>query len=221
MTVKLTLTAYDKDKKEISPKKTFSVMINPETVSVTQNLNYAESKNNEENLKFLGFGKYKVSFPKIILDTTGVIPRSEWPNDRTDVLGMINDLKDVVGGYVSSEHETPTVRVQWGSSIYWCKMLSISYQLQLFNSEGEPVRAEISLDFECHETEREIQATKNKNSPDLTHLVEVKAGDTLPLMCERVYHDSSLYLQVARFNHLTNFRRLKVGSRLVFPPIVD
>jgi nucleoid-associated protein YgaU len=47
----------------------------------------------------------------------------------------------------------------------------------------------------------------------------VKKGDTLPLMCYRIYGDSRYYLQVAMANRLTNFRNLQVGDELFFPPI--
>ena len=47
----------------------------------------------------------------------------------------------------------------------------------------------------------------------------VKAGDTLPLMCYRIYGDPKYYLDVAEVNHLGNFRVLIPGSALVFPPI--
>jgi nucleoid-associated protein YgaU len=59
----------------------------------------------------------------------------------------------------------------------------------------------------------------NRSSPDMSHLIEVKAGDTLPLLCYRVYRDSSYYLEVARQNKLTDFRDLKPGSKLHFPPL--
>jgi LysM repeat protein len=60
----------------------------------------------------------------------------------------------------------------------------------------------------------------NRSSPDLSHKVMVKAGDTLPLLCYRIYRDSSWYRDVARINNLDDFRDLKPGTRLVFPPLV-
>ena len=38
-------------------------------------------------------------------------------------------------------------------------------------------------------------------------------------MTDRLYDDPTYYLQVARANGLTNFRRLRTGSDLVFPPV--
>jgi nucleoid-associated protein YgaU len=56
-------------------------------------------------------------------------------------------------------------------------------------------------------------------SPDLTHIRLVKAGDTLPEMCFNIYGDPRYYLDVARQNRLDNFRKLEPGTRIFFPPI--
>ena len=59
----------------------------------------------------------------------------------------------------------------------------------------------------------------NTNSPDLTHRRTVASGDNLPLMSDRTYHDPTYYIQVAQANKLNNFRKLKAGTSLYFPPI--
>lgn len=38
-------------------------------------------------------------------------------------------------------------------------------------------------------------------------------------MTKRIYGDSKYYLEVARVNKLTTFRKLKTGQQLIFPPI--
>jgi nucleoid-associated protein YgaU len=38
-------------------------------------------------------------------------------------------------------------------------------------------------------------------------------------MAHRIYGDPAPYLEVARSNGLINFRRLRDGQELVFPPI--
>jgi nucleoid-associated protein YgaU len=60
---------------------------------------------------------------------------------------------------------------------------------------------------------------ENNSSPDLTHYRVIKKGDTLPLMCYRIYGDSKYYIQVAKANKLSNFRHLKEGEEIFFPPI--
>jgi nucleoid-associated protein YgaU len=62
-------------------------------------------------------------------------------------------------------------------------------------------------------------AEEGKNSPDLTHYRQVKQGDTLPLMVFNIYKDPKYYLEIARVNGLTNFRKLLTGQNIIFPPL--
>lgn len=38
-------------------------------------------------------------------------------------------------------------------------------------------------------------------------------------MSHRIYGDSKYYLEVARVNEITSFRKLEVGKEIFFPPI--
>jgi len=62
-------------------------------------------------------------------------------------------------------------------------------------------------------------AKENSQSPDLTHIRIVKEGDTLPLLCHQVYGDPKYYIAVAAVNGLNDFRNLKKGERIMFPPL--
>jgi len=218
---KLTLTACNSKKSPLSGVAPFSVMVNPQTITTTQELKYTDFWIFNDLKQFGGYGDESFNVPTIILDATGAIPRYEWPAGATDVPQMIAALKKVVSDYVGSEHEPPIVKIQWGQFLQYARLSSMNIEYQLFSCTGTPVRAVVSLTFNHYMTVNELLAKMNKQSPDLTHLVEVKVGDTLPLMCARVYKDSSLYLQVAKANNLTNFRSLKPGTHLYFPPLVD
>jgi nucleoid-associated protein YgaU len=65
----------------------------------------------------------------------------------------------------------------------------------------------------------EEKLSADASSPDLSHVVQVRQGDTLPLLCHRIYGDSRYYLKVAQFNGLQQFRSLPPGLRLHFPPL--
>ena len=65
----------------------------------------------------------------------------------------------------------------------------------------------------------ELAQEAQLQSPDVSHLVTVRAGDTLPGLCANIYGTSLYYLRVAAFNGLTSFRRLAPGTQLVFPPL--
>jgi nucleoid-associated protein YgaU len=53
----------------------------------------------------------------------------------------------------------------------------------------------------------------------MTHIVQFNAGDSLPLLCHRIYDDATQYAAVARHNDITNFREIAPGTRIVFPPL--
>ncbi|MEM7365521.1 MAG: LysM peptidoglycan-binding domain-containing protein, partial [Pseudomonadota bacterium] len=89
----------------------------------------------------------------------------------------------------------------------------------LFKPSGKPLRAKVKFEIDCSLSKKEEKRRKKNSSPDLTHLVRVKAGDELPMMCYRVYKDSRYYLEIARINDLTDFRVLEPGMELMFPPV--
>jgi nucleoid-associated protein YgaU len=72
----------------------------------------------------------------------------------------------------------------------------------LFKPSGEPLRAKLQMTFKSFITNEEEAKKANRSSPDLSHVVEVKAGDTLPLLCHRIYKDSSYYLEIARIKNI-------------------
>jgi nucleoid-associated protein YgaU len=90
---------------------------------------------------------------------------------------------------------------------------------KLFKPDGTPLRATARAKFKGFVEDDLRVAMENNSSPDLTHVREVKKGDTLPLMSFRIYGDSKYYLEVAKANRITNFRKLEVGQRIFFPPI--
>jgi len=77
-------------------------------------------------------------------------------------------------------------------------------------AEGEPVM-ELETDKAVVEVPSSVTGTIRE--------VRVKEGDKLPLMTFRIYGDSRYYLEVAKINNITNFRKLMVGSKIFFPPI--
>lgn len=53
----------------------------------------------------------------------------------------------------------------------------------------------------------------------MSRLITVKEGETLPYLCHKIYGDSLLVRQVARFNNLNSFRNIPAGTELLFPPL--
>ncbi|HCS13703.1 MAG: peptidoglycan-binding protein [Zetaproteobacteria bacterium CG06_land_8_20_14_3_00_59_53] len=207
----------------------FTAMLNPESFKHDKSINYSGmSKSDIKKAggiplgasaampRFKNTGSEKVSF-SLTVDGTGVVP----PNSENSgsISGKIKALSQVVYDYKGSSHEPNVVKLVWGSFCFYGRLTSMSTDYTLFTPDGEPLRAKVSLSFTDYTSIKEEALKANKSSPDLTHSIEVKAGDTLPLLCHRVYKDSTYYLDIARINGITNFRNIRPGMRLKFPPL--
>jgi hypothetical protein len=167
------------------------------------------------DIKFSGIKPEKLKFSTLI-DGTGALG-SEASKD--DVKTQLKKIRDIVYRYDGDKHEPSHVRVLWGSQIFFGRLESMTIDSKLFKPSGEPLRSIVQLQFSGFMSKEEEALRANRSSPDMSHLIEVKAGDTLPLLCYRVYRDSSYYLEVARENNLTDFRDIRPGSKLHFPPL--
>jgi len=198
-------------------KKAFEVMINPSGYNhgFTIKSNKKEPLGNAgSDARFSGVRPETVGFD-IVIDGTGVVD----PGDSPDVKIQVQELKDVVYTYDGTTHAPNHVRLLWGSLIFFGTLDSMSVEYTLFKPSGEPLRAKVKLTFSGFVSKEEESLRASRSSPDLDHIIEVKSGDTLPLLCYRVYQDSTYYAEVAKVNNILNFRDLSPGDRLHFPPL--
>jgi hypothetical protein len=203
-----------------SSKSAFEAMINPSGYKHQRTIQYNTQKTLGQagaEPKFSAICPEKITLNELMLDGTGVA--GTVVTGVSDVKTRISNLMDVVYNYVGTNHEPNHVRLLWGSLIFFGRVESISVDYTMFKPSGEPLRAKVNLSFVGWMSNDEISLAANRSSPDLTHIVEVKAGDTLPMLCYRIYKDSAYYMEVARANGLTNFRDLQPGSKLLFPPL--
>lgn len=219
--MELTACSIEDGKVTLNKSKTFSVMLNPTTVFLQQSISYNKEKalgQLDSEPKFEAYQSQTLKFD-LLLDGTGTIERNNKKNATDDVKTQIEKLNATMYDFDGKKHEPNHVRVLWGSIIFFCRLDSMSTQYTLFKPDGEPLRAKLSLSFSGFMSKKEQALTANRSSPDLTHSVHVKAGDTLPGLCYEIYKDASYYTEVARLNHLNNFRVLKPGTVLHFPPL--
>lgn len=216
---KLTITecTLEEDGSITAGTNSFEVMLNPPSYS----RNYSICYNQKQTLgqlgnesKFNGIDPENITI-NLILDGTGVVNVI----GMTDVNTQLQKLNAVIYNYDGSEHETNHVKLVWGSFLFYGRLKNMSVEYTLFKPSGEPLRAKVKLDFTSFASSKQQALTANNSSPDLSHLVEVKAGDTLPLLCYRIYKNSAYYADVAKVNNLDDFRNLKPGTKLHFPPL--
>jgi hypothetical protein len=201
---------------------TFTAMLNPSDVSHDRVIAYNGQQSLGQlgsEMKFRAVGPDRISFA-LLFDATGVVAPATFADSQKDVGTWLKQLNRVVYDYEGAHHQPGHVRVLWGSLILFGRMESMSTNYTLFKPNGDPLRAKVSLKFVGFISKKQASLVANRSSPDLSHLVEVREGDTLPLLCSRIYGDPSYYPDVARFNGLPGFRRLVPGQQLRFPPLV-
>ncbi len=206
---------------DTATSSTYTVMLNPGNVKHGTGIKYnavkAQGKSAVE-AKFSNMEEETLVF-SLMMDGTGVVPSGTRRREPSDVSVQLRELKAVVYDYVGTQHEPSRVRVLWGNLIFFGRLSKLETEYTLFKPNGDPLRAKLTLSFIGTTSEEIAKLRANRSSPDLSHVVEVRDGDTLPLMCRRIYGDDAYYLDVARFNGLADLRRLKPGTTLQFPPL--
>lgn len=165
---------------------------------------------------------------EFIFDRTGVLINYGEPGDADDEISYdegfgiaedVDQFKRVVFDFNGNEHRPNYLVISWGALLFKGVLTEMDITFKLFHADGTPLRASASAKFKGFVEDNLRVALENNTSPDLTHVRIVKEGDTLPLMTHRIYGDSKYYLEVAKANKITNFRKLKVGQKIFFPPI--
>lgn len=195
----------------------FTAMLNPETYTIDYKIDYQEGQGQGTSgaqLRFTGIKPQEFAF-ELLIDSTGIVDG----NPRESVEDDINTLRDLLLKYEGDIHEPKHFKVIWGSLLFKGRCLGLNIATKLFNPDGKPIRAVCKVTFNGSLEDNLRVAEERRSSPDLTHYRLVKEGDTLPLMCYRIYGSSAYYIQVARVNGITNVRNVKSGMELFFPPL--
>jgi len=221
MNDKMTIKSFSDPKfeKELKDVESFVVHVNPQNYTKSTTINFSEEQapgtssgqgnhNNTEPVK-LNFD--------FLLDRTGALG-----NESDSLNGVEDDIahfKKIALDFEGEIHKPRYLMLCWGSLIFKCQLEKLDIEYKLFNHQGKALRANLKCAFKEFKEEAERVAEENKSSPDLSHSRIVSAADTLQLLCKDIYGDSRYFLQVARYNSLKNFRVLKQGQRIFFPPI--
>jgi len=229
---KLTIGTYESSDYETRIQSgAFTAFINPTGFSMTYktklNTDQAEG-NSKPNLGYTSSAAPDLQL-EFLFDGTGVTESNTGIKlinkikgksfAKTAVTKQINDFYKATGELEGSIHKPYNVILNWGNFEFKGILSELTIDYKLFDNEGQPLRAIGKATFSESTSPKLAAALEVKKSPDLTHKRTVQDGDTLPLMTSKVYGDSKYYLEVAKVNGLVNFRQLKPGSELYFPPL--
>lgn len=221
---KMTITAYSDPgftSKVSGAANPFAVWINPASYTHKRGIRYNDRQAQGSagpSPEFNRIATETISL-ELMFDATGAIPPPQGVVYGNGVVDGIADFSTLTATMNGDIHSPNYLILAWAQLQFQCVLTSMTIGYALFRPDGTPLRAKISAEFESFSSEAQLARVANKQSPDMTHLVTVVAGDTLPLLCHRIYGDSGYYLKVAEVNGLIDFRRLRPGTQLMFPPL--
>ncbi|WP_299243410.1 hypothetical protein [uncultured Aquimarina sp.] len=224
MLEKLTIQSFSSGERKIKDSLgSFEAMFNPDSYSVSYQNTYGTKtgiNTTGSNAKY-GFSKPERINLKLILDGNNVDTHfgilNLFRND--DVSKKVQKFLELTREMNGDIHQPPYLIVRWGDLYFKCRLSSVNINYTQFNGSGIPLRAELDTEFFGDLETVERLKKENKKSPDLTHYRIVGTHDQLPLMCKAIYGSARYYPWVAKANNLNDFRNLKPGQRIYFPPI--
>ena len=211
--VKLEIKAFE-DVKFSTDAGSFKMQMNPESYSLTTSvINQTEvlQANNEpvETSKQPNRRKLNLTF---YLDSTGVVPGC------TSVPSSLESFHKVCADINGNIHTSNYLKIYWGEGLAFpCRLECATVDYLMFKPSGEPVRVMVKADFKEFIDADTAAKESGKSSPDMTHIKTIRAGDNLPALCQEIYGDSSLYIQIAQYNNILNFKQLEPGMEVHFP----
>ncbi len=129
-------------------------------------------------------------------------------------------------------HAPPIVRITWGEHFPGmttnesdrpipaldCVVDSVNREFSLFNADGIPLRATVTISLREYKTLEEQLQALNLQSADHTRVHVVRDGESLPQIAYAAYQDSRRWRLIAQHNRIVNPRRLAPGTVLELPP---
>lgn len=196
----------------------FKVQINPNQLKWTKGINYSSDKTLQRQRKadaYTNHQREQMSFD-FVLDDTGIAS-----DCKESIPKRVQDLENLVYTINPDAHRPNYVKISWGDFIFKGQISGLSYDYTLFSPQGAPLRVRISVVFIAYQ--KPIQSAKDAdlNSPDMSRLIRLKAGETLAAWCDEIYGNASYCADVAMYNGMSGFRNIEAGSSVMFPPLLS
>jgi nucleoid-associated protein YgaU len=226
---KMEIEAYSSVDRKSPALATLALMFNPASFQESHAIAYESARRRTINSPAAP-ASYTYTPPvalslTLILDGTGVnyAVKAEHLLDvvrgKASVAKQVANFKTHCWRMNGNVHQPNFLVIRWGRFAFNCRLAKLDISYTLFDTSGDPLRAELAVQFVKDDSAKTIVREAGNSSPDLTHVRTVKSGDTLPLLCSDIYGSPSHYLRVARDNGLDDFRRLVPGQRLRFAPL--
>lgn len=199
----------------------FVVQINPVSFStdfsiVTDEPATTSPTNGDKKFKKAMEPEISIDFT---LDATGVTSSLTSGYSNIDIVDSVDKFAKVCYNINSDTHQPPAVQIEYGGLLYKTTFKSCKINYTLFGSDGSPLRVKISAKFEVVEDDSFTFKKLRLQSPDVTHKIQMKDGQSLIGQSNIIYKRNDLFQEIAKFNGLDSFRSVSTGTLVYFPPI--
>ena len=227
---KLTITPQSPSK-----LKPIKVQFNPTSYSVAKTVNWGEVTSASESTKTGPATTQQLNEP--LRDFGGGQSRTLTLNLFFDVTEHplvnnqeVKDVRVLTNEFVKlsrieragKKPRPPVCVVTWGSSPpknsdfpFWGVVTNLTETFTLFDSDGNPVRAELGVTFTEYVPPKKDQ---KDTDPDYTTRI-VKRGDTLSSIAAEMYTNPALWRLIADANEMDDPRRIQIGRALHIPKV--
>ena len=217
---KMYIEAYDDGTYAENKKRSekFTAMFNPNKYNLKYEIEYDKkgaSGSSSAAPKFASMKQQELSL-EFFLDCTGVENAAGVFVDQ-----KVEEFLKLSYQVEGSKHKNNYLRVVWSYLVFDCVLKDADVAFTLFRSDGRPLRAKITAKFLGFVNDKKRVLKDKAQSPDITHYRMVKDKEKLPLLAQGIYEGNQYYLDVAKANGLVNFRKLKTGAELYFPPLTN
>jgi hypothetical protein len=212
---KLRIEAYTNQGYSGEPVSKFEAYVNPNEITLSYEMEYDSAQGSGTTNSRMEYKKVKPGDMSLtfFIDGTGANGK------LIDVQQKVEEFQKITG-YNGDIHRPNYLKVAWGTiQVKRCVLKRAALAYKMFKPDGVPLRVVISATFTDNSDDQTRVGLARDQSPDLTHVRMVKAGDNLPGMCYAIYGDPGYYVEVARANRINDFRKLAPGTKILFPPL--
>lgn len=115
----------------------------------------------------------------------------------------------------------PVIIFEWGgSALFEAYVSSASARFVLFNRDGAPLRAHVSLRLEEVPTPPPTPTNPTSTGTSLLRLHRTVVGESLPLMAHRAYGRADRWRSIAEASGIDDPTRLRPGMALLIPEVL-
>jgi hypothetical protein len=142
--------------------------------------------------------------------------------DGSDARQPVKDALTALRQFICIDgelHTPPVCLFEWGDVRFQGVATSLKEKFSLFDSDGNVVRATVTLSLKSYEAvEVQIRDMK-RSSPDRTRVRTVRDGETLAQIANEAYGDPRLWRVIAMQNDIDRPRFLTTGQTLRIPAV--